>query len=127
MQAHWSDLESSFSREIHTAAEALSLISELRCSVTQPAMVEFVIGADGLAFGYAVGRERTVLAFQYSNEPPYYLSQGDSFGDSAWFCYAEQYSEYPGRNMISHAAGKEALKEFFATQELPTVIKWERL
>jgi hypothetical protein len=90
-------------------------------------MVQFRDDSVGLSFGYAVGREKTVLTFQYTNDPPYYASLTDSASEDAWFCYAKQYSEYPGENMISHADAALALREFFDTYELPSVIKWEKL
>jgi hypothetical protein len=127
MLAQWTDFESSYSREVNTVAEALDLISELRSTVTEPAMVEFLDDPDGPSFGYAVGREKTVLTFQYSNDPPYYASLTDTASEDAWFCYAQQYSEYPGENMISHDDGQHALREFFDSRKLPSAIQWEKL
>jgi Immunity protein Imm1 len=128
MLAHWSDFESSHSRKVDTPVQALDLISELTSSVTTPAMVEFRDDSVGLAFGYAVGRERTVLTFQYTNDPPYYISLGNPEETGVeWFCYAQQYSEYVHYNLIEHGGAQQALQEFYSTQELPASVKWERL
>jgi hypothetical protein len=128
MLAYWSDFESSHSRKIDTAVQALDLISELMSSITTPAMVEFRDDSVGLAFGYAVGRERTVLTFQHTNDPPYYISLGDREEEGVeWFCYGQQYSEYMQYNLIKHRNAQQALKDFFNTEELPVSVMWERL
>jgi hypothetical protein len=127
MLAYWSDFESPYSREINTAAQAAELIDELKSSVTTPTLVTFRDDPAGLAFGYAVGREKTVLTFQHSNDPPYYVSLGSNDGDVEWFCSATQYSEFLHRNLIDHDDARRALREFFNTRELPSAVKWERL
>lgn len=128
MLAYWSDFESSNSRRINSADQALDLIDELSLSITTPAMVEFRDDSVGLAFGYAVGRKCTVLTFQYTSDPPYYISKDDKDQIGIeWFCYGRQYSEYMSYNLIEHASAKEALREFFQTQELPASVRWEKL
>jgi hypothetical protein len=128
MLAYWSDLQSSHSREIDTSLHALDLIGELISSLATPAMVEFRDDSVGLAFGYAVGRERTVLTFQHTKEPPYYISLGNPKETGVeWFCYGQQYSEYMCRNLIEHSSAQRALKEFVNAQELPASVKWESL
>lgn len=128
MLAYWSDFELSNSQRIGSSDQALDLIDELTLSVSTPAMVEFRDDSVGLAFGYAVGRRRTVLTFQHTSDPPYYISKGDKgqFG-TEWFCYGRQYSEYMRYNLIEHASAKKALREFFQTQELPVSVSWEKL
>jgi Immunity protein Imm1 len=128
MLAYWSDLNSQYTRKVDTAVQALDLIGELTSSVGTPAIVEFRDDASGLAFGYAVGRRRTVLTFQETREPPYYISIGDPDQSGVeWFCYGKQYSEYMLRNLIDHVDAQRALREFFDSEELPGSVKWERL
>jgi hypothetical protein len=128
MLAYWSDFESSHSRRIGSFDQALDLINELTLSITTPAMVEFRDDSVGLAFGYAVGRKRTVLTFQHTSDPPYYISKGDKDQvGGEWFCYGQQYSEYMRYNLIEHASAQKALREFFQTQELPVSVMWEKL
>ncbi len=72
MLAHWGDFDSEHSQEVDTSLQALDLISKLMSTVSTPTMVEFRDDSAGIAFGYAVGRERTVLTFQDTKDPPYY-------------------------------------------------------
>jgi hypothetical protein len=90
-------------------------------------MVEFSEGSDGPSLGYAVGRNKTVLTFQGSLDPPYYVSLTNSADADMWFYYAKEYTEYPGANMISHDDAERALREFFETKRLPSAIRWEKL
>jgi hypothetical protein len=90
-------------------------------------MVHFLDDSVGLSFGYAVGREETVLTFQYNLDPPYYASMASSPSEDTWFWSGRQYTEYPGENMISHTDGKTALIEFFETKRLPASVEWEIL
>ena len=127
MLAQWTDEHSVYSREVDTAAEAASLIAELGASGLEPSIVHFIDSSVGLSFGYAVGREKTVLTFQYTLDPPYYASMTSSPGEDTWFWSGRQYTEYPGENMISHSDGKAALIEFFDTKKLPASVEWEML
>jgi Immunity protein Imm1 len=127
MLAYWSDANRAYSRDINTAAEAISLIEELGSSSLEPSIVEFRDDLVGLAFGYAVGRAKTTLTFQYTLDPPYYASKADRPSEDAWFWSGQQHTECPGENMISHHDAKQAVQEFFKTKKLPTIIDWGKL
>lgn len=127
MLAQWTDSKSSYSREINSAAEAADLIKELRSSTLEPSMVQFRDDSVGLCFGYGTGREKAVLTFQYTLDPPYYTSLADTPSPHMRFWYAQEYTEYPGWNMISHEDAEQALREFFVTKQLPSCIRWEKL
>lgn len=127
MLAQWTDENRAFSRDINTAAEAISLIEELGSSSLEPSMVQFRDDLVGLSFGYAVGRAETILTFHYTLDPPYYASRANRPSEDAWFWYGKQHTEYPGENMIGHRDAKQALREFFETKKLPMIIDWEKL
>src|ERR1700753_977173 len=119
MLAEWTDDNRVYSRDINTATEAVSLVKELGSSSLEPSVVQFRDDLVGLSFGYAVGRAKTALTFQYTLNPPYYASRANRPSEDAWFWRGQQHTEYPGENMINHRDAQKALREFFEKKKLP--------
>lgn len=93
-----------------------------------PPMLEFYEEATGLALALGVGAAETVVTFQYTLDPPYFISLGDPTRlGVVQFCYGRQWSEYLASNLVAWEAALAALREFAATGARPSNIGWEQL
>lgn len=98
-KVQWSDWNATYERSISSSKAAEELIAEVQRTVDVPALVEF-FNDYGTSFGMGVGRSTTVLTYQASNEPPYFVSLGDtSATGTEWFCYGNEESEYLVKNL----------------------------
>ncbi len=88
----------------------------------------FVETANGNSLSIAVGADETVLCFSYGhNDPPYYVSQGDSNTDDpvfTAFVAMEHHTEYLRRNVIPLEIGRAGLREFLGEADLPASVSW---
>ena len=129
LSVEWSDFERYYERVINEAEEALQLIEELqRTKVDPPAMVEFFEPRSGKALAVGVGRMDTVVTFQESLDPPYYISLG-SFRDDGItsFCYGNEDTEYLNQNRVPLQSGLDALLFFVLHRGRPPGLEWECL
>lgn len=120
----------------HGGEAKVSTVEELDAVVTRaheealkrPSMIELVLDSgDAMAMG--LGREVTVLSFvPHTLEPPYFASLGDVSAEGFIdFAYAGQFSEFPRSQAIPVDVGREALRGFFATGNLPQVVAWQEV
>jgi len=105
------------------------LIRDLqRSNINPPAMVEFFEPHSGKALSIGVGRITTVVTFQESLDPPYYISLGHLRRDGITsFCAGNEDTEFLNQNVIPFSLGMGALKSFVVTRERPSNIEWECL
>ncbi|ATE59820.1 hypothetical protein CCZ27_07530 [Thauera sinica] len=123
----WSDWNSVFERNVATSNEAFTLLDEVRDTAKIPAIVEF-FNHEGVSLGIGIGREKTVLTFQKSNDPPYFISIGESNSSgTTTFCYGTEESEYLERNLVDLDSGFRAVQEFLLSGEMPRTLQWEML
>lgn len=79
-----------------------------------------------LAIG--LGRDRTVVTYQDSLEPPYFISLGNAEEKGVeTFMYGGEPTEYHAANLVSLACGFGALGEFFCCDRRPETCRWEQL
>ena len=127
MNVEWSDGAEIRSAEILNAEEALELLKTLTASLPTPAMVEF-FDATGRAIALGVGRQKTIVTYQDSIDPPYYISQGDADNDeSVFFQYGGEETEYLGQNVVELQPALNAIRDFFRSSSIYSGLEWERL
>jgi hypothetical protein len=91
-------------------------------------MVEFFDPNTGLSLAVGVAGTESVVTFQQSLDPPYFISLGDpSRTDVVNFVYGNENSEYLGRNAIPMNEAESALIAFVRDRIKPANLAWERL
>jgi hypothetical protein len=125
----WSDFAKYYERTVSSAEEASNLARDLqRANTNPPAIVEFFEPQSGKAFSIGVGRTDTVVMFQESLDPPYYISLGCSRDDGITsFCAGNEDTEFLNQNVVPFAAGVDALISFVRSRERPSNVEWECL
>jgi Immunity protein Imm1 len=82
---------------------------------------------DGRALSIGLGRDRSVLNYMASLDPPYYTSHDpevDDNGDWVVFYYYGHWSEYPEDAAVPMDDAREAAHRFLETGERPENIDW---
>jgi hypothetical protein len=126
-KVQWSNWNDIYERRISSADLVVELIAEIQSSLEVPALVEF-FNDQGGALGIGIGRPTSVLTYQASNDPPYFISLGNPAAEGVeWFCYGNEESEYLARNLIGFDIAMRALREFVDTGEKPSGVSWEQL
>lgn len=126
-KVQWSDWNTTHERSISSSKAAEELIAEIQRTAEIPALVEF-FNNHGTSFGMGVGRSFTVLTYQASISPPYFVSLGDKNATGTeWFCYGNEESEYLAKSLVAFDLGLQALREFVETGKQPLMVSWERL
>lgn len=98
-------------------------------AATQPFIAELVTSA-GARLGIGLGISGTVLSFKQSDDPPYFVSVGDSdaLGDEdVGFYFQGQWSEFPPSAVVPIERAREAARLFLLTGQRPDVIEWEEV
>ena len=119
--------------EVHSIEELDSTIdhaAEHARSEGRPNII-LIETANGNSLTIAVGADETVLCFNYGhNDPPYFVSQGNSDADYpvfTAFVAMEHHTEYLRRNVIPLDIGRAAVREFLGEADLPKIVRWETL
>lgn len=124
----WTSRNATNQIDVSSAEEAICLYEKIdemcRC---EPCMVEFFDDA-GLSFSIGAGHAESVVTFQHSLDPPYYISKGKDFGDQVIeFNYGNETTEYMKKNAIPKGEALTSLKLFLVNRDLPSNLIWERL
>ncbi|MCB9764042.1 MAG: hypothetical protein H6739_30000 [Alphaproteobacteria bacterium] len=124
----WTTWTRSFDHKV-SADEAMRLVRDLSDTQSDPpVMVEVAhIGHPERAFTIGLGRTDTVLTYQESVDPPYFISKGVSESDVVMYCWGNEWTEYLGRNVVPLEVGFAALREFLVGPARPTSVPWESL
>jgi hypothetical protein len=127
MRVEWSTSSETFRREID-ADSALGLLDELHRQTLDCKPMVLFWRDDGLEFGIAVACNESVLTFQETVDPPYFISKGNGRHSAGLeLCLGETVSEYPPSSTISWDVARRAAVEFFALFQRPTCVDWETL
>ena len=124
----WSD----WTRTEERVAEALSgiqaFIESLSLSPDPPMLLSIWEEGTTRELGVGLGRAQTVLTYQESADPPYYISLGrpDADGEE-WFCYGQERTEYLARNLVPNDVIAPTVKMFVTEPSRPTTVAWEKL
>src|SRR5438552_2853252 len=103
LKATWTDWDTAYEQDVSAWNEADALLDKLALQTDPPRLVEFYDPASGRALAIGVGRDSTVLTYQDSLDPPYFLSLGDPLTKGVeWFCYGNERTEYMAKNLVSY-------------------------
>jgi hypothetical protein len=128
LSVEWTSRDDVERAEIMTWDEARSLIERVTPQADPPFIMEFFSRDSGRSLGLGIGRDSTVVTYQDSLDPPYFISLGDKVtAGTEWFLYGQEESEYLARNLVPMSKGLEALKEFVINRMQPANVEWECL
>ena len=126
--ADWTTWDNAERFEVTSWQEARSLIERVGSQADPPCLVEFYNSDSGQSLGLGVGRDFTVVTYQDSLDPPYFISLGNKErSGTEWFCYGNEQTEYLAMNLVPMDQGIAALKHFVENRTQPENIAWERL
>jgi hypothetical protein len=113
---------------VHTVQELDERLDELdrQARASQP-LVAGLERPDGAALSIGLGRDRSVLNYMSSPDPPYFTShdeEADTDGTVVFFYYGH-WSEFPADAAVPMADAREAARRFFETGERPDNIAWQ--
>jgi hypothetical protein len=130
LQARWTSTDDVFVRDVRSREEGVQVARELQLRlVASPAIVEFGRLDDASpVLGVGLGSDRSVLTFQESLDPPYYISlDPDPRRGTTIFVYAQEPTEYAAQNSVPIDVALTGLEEFIETGHRPASVPWERL
>lgn len=118
-------------KEVHGIATVDQLDAELDRITAEahtedlPCVVNLISPA-GRVLSMGAGADVSILSWtDEAADHPYLLSQGDSAGITpVEFFYGNQMSEFPPTAVIPVHTARQAMREFFTTNRLPTSVKW---
>lgn len=104
------------------------ILDEIEQKAPKPVIAE-IVGSDGARLGIGLGAPNSVLAFNPSPDPPYFMSLGaaDDPGEDAVFYLQGHWTEFPGTALVPNAAAREAASRFIATGDRPDNVEWEEV
>lgn len=116
------------SRALHDEKDLERILDEIGRSAAEPVVAELV-APDGARLGIGVGGPMSVLAFNPSSDPPYFLSVGDggTRDEDAVFYLHGHWTEFPATALLPNPAAREAARQFVSTGERPEKIEWEEV
>ena len=127
-RASWSDWNEHEEVAVVSSADAVDLAKKLHRLADPPMMLYLWQEGAERNLGIGLGREHTVMTYQDSNKPPYFISQGEDKAEGAeWFCSGHEETEFLARNLVPSDLIAPTLKAFMAIDTIPPTIKWERL
>ena len=127
-KATWSDAEDSHEVPIATYSDVLDVLDQIGPQPSPAPILEVFEAETRRAIGVGIGKNRTVITYQDSLDPPYFISQGNPNEDGIeTFVYGGESTEYLAVNLVNLARGFGALREFFETNGRPTTCAWETL
>lgn len=115
-------------KRVESLAELDEVLDVLSTQFRDERAVLAVIEApSGASLAIGLGRASSYLNFiMASKDPPYYSSVGDADADGAEvFLFADEWSEYPKRNLVPIDVAREAARHFFEYGERTPRIAWE--
>jgi hypothetical protein len=129
LTVEWTTWDNAELIEVTSWQEAESLIERVGSQADHPpCLVEFYNSDTGQSLGLGVGRTLTVVTYQDSLNPPYFISLGNKERvGTEWFCYGNEETEYLATNLVPMDQGKTALKHFVENRTQPENLAWERL
>jgi hypothetical protein len=127
----WTDPEVAHVACVPTGDAVLEWVKRLHATERDvPPVVEIMkLPGEGPSLSIAVGHEETVLTFEETLDPPYYISLGETTRDGIGplFIHGGQGVDHAARNLVAWDLGLEALLQFLTTGKRPCAIDWEQL
>jgi hypothetical protein len=127
MKVEWTGSKCMYSREIYKPSDLEPLIETVLETSDKPTMVE-LFDDSGLSIAIGVGHSKSVVTFQASLDPPYFISLGNkSTAGIIEFYYGDEETEYLAKNAVPFEMALHAAKEFLERRERPNGLLWEKL
>ena len=127
LTVEWTSWNQSHERRATSFEDMTRILTAVDCVKSPPPLVEIYDKATGQSFGIGYGRETSVVTYQDSLDPPYFISLGEDTDGVEWFCYGNEHTEYLRSNTIAWPLALDALKEFMESRSRPECLNWERL
>ena len=126
--ATWSEGTDTREIEIDGYDELLKLLDGIGPKSDQSTMLEVYDRDTRRSLAIGLGKDRTVVTYQDSLDPPYFISLGNAEEEGVEvFVYGGESTEYLKANLVSLARGFGALSEFFQSDTRPEACQWEKL
>jgi len=110
------------------AAHLFELLTEASKDAETSHTIAELVSPAGAELTVGLGRDRSVVTFKASAEPPYFVSRGTGSADELLvFFYGGGWSEFSGDEAIPIDDASAALREFYATGQRPTCIAWREV
>jgi hypothetical protein len=127
LEVMWTGSQKVLERTVNNVEQAIEL-TKIAYNADEPTMIEFSETETGRSLAVGFGRKHTVVTYQESLDPPYYISLGDlNCKGVTSFWYAGEETEYLLQNAIPAEQGQQALAFFVINRTRPTNINWEKL
>jgi hypothetical protein len=113
-------------RVVKNAADLDRALDELNATASADPLLVELFRDDGASLSFGLGRSMTVLDYVPPDlDPPYFqsFSPGAS-GESLWFRFRGDLSEYPPDAAVPVEAGRRALRYFLETGERSPELAW---
>ena len=127
----WVDPKKAHEQCVANGDAVIELVTRLHSNEksVRPVVEIMKLPSESPSLSIAVGHEETVLTFEESSSPPYYISVGNAArsGTSPRFMHDGQGIDHLARNLVPWSSGLRALLEFLTTAARPGAIDWERL
>jgi Immunity protein Imm1 len=116
------------SAEVDGEHDLQQILDGIERDAPEPVVAELV-AAGGARLGIGLGGPRSVLAFNPSSEPPYFMSVGNagSADQDAIFYLHGHWTEFPMTALVPKAAAREAALQFMRTGDRPDNVVWEEV
>ena len=115
------------SAPVHSVQELDERLDDLeRQARDHQPLVAGIERPNGAALSIGLGRDRSVLNYMSSPDPPYFTShdeQGDVDGTVVFYYYGH-WSEFPADAAVPMGDAREAARRFFRSGERPDNIDW---
>lgn len=128
LRATWSNRSRTFNVAIEDWGQARALVDRILSADGPPALLELVQDDTGRALGVGLGRDKTVITYQDSLDPPYFVSLGNrNATTSVWYWYGDEETEYAPWNVVDSEVILPTLEAFVTTAGRPETVDWEQL
>jgi hypothetical protein len=127
-RAVWSDAREEHERRFANRTDLLEWLGSF--PRTQPGTVVEVMPASAeRSMSIALGGDETVLTYEETAEPPYWISLGDRSraGTTPLYVHGGQGIDHLARNLVPLRIGLAALGAFLEGGHRPSWIDWEKL
>jgi hypothetical protein len=128
----WTTASGVVEMTVHTPEEVLALLEQLESAGCSPTMFEVSLPETGEALAIGVGADASVVTYQHSLDPPYFISLKEipvrpGEAECVSFVYGGEATEYAGINVVPYGTARAALASFVANLGKPSGLQWEQL
>lgn len=124
----WSTRTRCEQRTVHDLAAILQVVDELSNMAGPPTLLFVSETHSERELTVGLGRNKTVLGYQNSNDPPYFVSIGtpDAQGEE-WFCAGKERTYVAAFNLVPTDRIVPTIEAFINSRSRPETVAWEQL